>query len=192
MSQTCTHSFEQATKVCFDLTTQCYNTAPPTGSKGCRIWEEKCNGIRDACNAGNFDGPPQKGKVLTPGLPGKAQSDTQKGSSSAAPNASSSLSKATSTHIAPTPKPSSSAPQSASALKVSLDGHCGEGQTCKGSAFGDCCSKHSWCGRSAYYCGDGCQSEYGTCGVQTKSARQDANGEDGREVTDWQIVAFER
>ncbi|TVY46521.1 putative endo-beta-1,4-glucanase D [Lachnellula occidentalis] len=61
---------KNATKVCSDLTSQCYNSAPPTGSKGCRIWEAKCTGVRDACNAGNFNGPPQKNKILTPGLPG--------------------------------------------------------------------------------------------------------------------------
>lgn len=48
----------------------CYETAPPTGSKNCKIWENKCNNIDDQCNAGNFNGPPNKGKDLTPKLEG--------------------------------------------------------------------------------------------------------------------------
>ncbi len=43
----------------------CYKTAPPTGSKGCRVWEEdKCAVIQAACEAGNFQGPPGKGEKL--------------------------------------------------------------------------------------------------------------------------------
>lgn len=48
----------------------CYETAPPTGSKNCKIWENKCSNIDDQCNAGNFNGPPNKGKDLTPKLEG--------------------------------------------------------------------------------------------------------------------------
>lgn len=48
----------------------CYETAPSTGSKNCKIWENKCNNIDDQCNAGNFNGPPNKGKDLTPKLEG--------------------------------------------------------------------------------------------------------------------------
>ncbi|TVY30209.1 putative endo-beta-1,4-glucanase D, partial [Lachnellula hyalina] len=92
---------KNASKVCFDLTSECYNSAPPTGSKGCRLWEAKCNGVRDACNAGNFNGPPQKNKVLMPGIP----SPVEAASSSAEPNTSSTT---TSTKTAPTPEPSAS------------------------------------------------------------------------------------
>lgn len=42
----------------------CYDTAPPTGSKNCEIWEAKCRGIASACDSGNFQGPPNKGKKL--------------------------------------------------------------------------------------------------------------------------------
>ncbi|KAK0391281.1 hypothetical protein NLU13_0782 [Sarocladium strictum] len=50
-------------------------------------------------------------------------------------------------------------------LKVSEDGRCGgsTGQTCKGSTFGDCCSKKGRCGRKTRHCACGCQSDFGEC-----------------------------
>ncbi|TLS31259.1 hypothetical protein PpBr36_02891 [Pyricularia pennisetigena] len=56
-------------------------------------------------------------------------------------------------------------------LKVSLTGQCGaaSGLTCKGSAFGECCSKSGRCGSSRFHCGAGssstrgCQENYGVC-----------------------------
>ncbi|KAF2473969.1 uncharacterized protein BDR25DRAFT_170344, partial [Lindgomyces ingoldianus] len=55
-----------ANQNCWDQGNTCYSTSPPTGNAGCKIWESKCKGIEDACNAGNFNGPPNKGKDLTP------------------------------------------------------------------------------------------------------------------------------
>ncbi|KAI6376071.1 hypothetical protein MCOR25_002886 [Pyricularia grisea] len=48
-------------------------------------------------------------------------------------------------------------------LVISTDASCGNGITCQGSSFGNCCSLHGWCGSTADYCGDGCQSAFGTC-----------------------------
>ncbi|KAI6382016.1 hypothetical protein MCOR25_000895 [Pyricularia grisea] len=56
-------------------------------------------------------------------------------------------------------------------LKVSVTGQCGaaSGQTCKGSVFGECCSKSGRCGSSRFHCGAGssstrgCQASYGVC-----------------------------
>ncbi|KAF5620508.1 chitin deacetylase 1 [Fusarium sp. NRRL 52700] len=52
-----------------------------------------------------------------------------------------------------------------SALIVSANGLCGDKyhQTCKGSTYGDCCSKSGNCGKTSAYCGTGCQSGFGTC-----------------------------
>ncbi|KAL4807934.1 glycosyl hydrolase family 61-domain-containing protein [Aspergillus unguis] len=55
---------------CWDQADECWNTAPPTGNKNCQIWQDKCSDIDDQCNAGNFNGPPDEGKVLTPELKG--------------------------------------------------------------------------------------------------------------------------
>ncbi|GAB1199656.1 glycosyl hydrolase family 61-domain-containing protein [Aspergillus pseudonomiae] len=51
---------------CWDQSEVCYNTALPTGVHACDIWMTKCNGIDDACRSGDFNGPPNKGQVLTP------------------------------------------------------------------------------------------------------------------------------
>jgi len=50
-------------------------------------------------------------------------------------------------------------------VKVSTDGTCGSqgGATCRGSAFGNCCSQYGWCGSSSGHCGAGCSSGFGTC-----------------------------
>jgi hypothetical protein len=50
-----------------------------------------------------------------------------------------------------------------SGLEASVDGSCGDGVTCLGSEFGDCCSQYGWCGSTAGHCGAGCQAAFGTC-----------------------------
>lgn len=51
---------------CWAQHKECWATTPVTGGAGCEIFETKCNGLQDQCNGGNFNGPPNKGKVLTP------------------------------------------------------------------------------------------------------------------------------
>jgi len=51
---------------CWEQADKCWDSAGPTGNAGCKIWQAKCQGINDACSAGNFQGPPSKGKDLTP------------------------------------------------------------------------------------------------------------------------------
>ncbi|KAI1386510.1 glycoside hydrolase family 61 protein [Hypoxylon trugodes] len=53
-----------ASSACFDQAGTCYNTAPPTGSANCHVWEDKCDGISAACSAGNSKGPPNRGQLL--------------------------------------------------------------------------------------------------------------------------------
>ncbi|KAL5887568.1 hypothetical protein ACKVWC_002854 [Pyricularia oryzae] len=69
---------------------------------------------------------------------------------------------ATPTGTPPTPS-SSGSPTPSGGLKVSTDASCGNGVTCQGSTFGNCCSVHGWCGSTDSYCGDGCQPGFGTC-----------------------------
>ncbi|KAF2501822.1 glycoside hydrolase/deacetylase [Lophium mytilinum] len=60
-----------------------------------------------------------------------------------------------------------SAAPAASSTAVSTEGSCGgvTGRTCEGSAFGNCCSGHGWCGSTSDYClvSNGCQEDFGTC-----------------------------
>ncbi|CAL8575991.1 hypothetical protein XPA_001885 [Xanthoria parietina] len=50
---------------------------------------------------------------------------------------------------------------------VSPDATCGgtKGYTCLGSSFGNCCSPNGWCGSTSAYCGNGCQTAFGSCGT---------------------------
>jgi hypothetical protein len=54
-----------ASEDCWNQSKTCWSSAPPTGGAGCKLWESKCTGIQDACKAQNFNGPPEKGTVLT-------------------------------------------------------------------------------------------------------------------------------
>ncbi|OAL54403.1 hypothetical protein IQ07DRAFT_500495 [Pyrenochaeta sp. DS3sAY3a] len=55
-----------ASEDCYNQGETCWNSAPPTGNSGCELWQTKCKGIQNQCSAGNFNGPPNKGQVLTP------------------------------------------------------------------------------------------------------------------------------
>lgn len=51
---------------CWAQSKVCWDTTPVTGGAGCEIWATKCHGLEDQCDAKNFNGPPNKGKVITP------------------------------------------------------------------------------------------------------------------------------
>ena len=51
---------------CWQQLVPCYKGAPPTGFQGCSAWEKKCKEMTDSCNAGNFVGPPNASKIITP------------------------------------------------------------------------------------------------------------------------------
>ena len=53
-----------AADACWDQADACYDSAPPSGNENCRVWEHKCEGINDACDAGNFEGPPDMDSKL--------------------------------------------------------------------------------------------------------------------------------
>lgn len=51
---------------CWKQSEDCYAKAPVTGQKGCDVWQAKCTENQNQCKSGNFNGPPNKGMVLTP------------------------------------------------------------------------------------------------------------------------------
>ncbi|XP_014551014.1 lytic polysaccharide monooxygenase, partial [Bipolaris victoriae FI3] len=53
-----------SSKQCWQQANKCFDTAPITGSAGCKLWQTKCQGINDACKARKFQGPPNKNRVL--------------------------------------------------------------------------------------------------------------------------------
>ncbi|KAF2494641.1 hypothetical protein BU16DRAFT_573046 [Lophium mytilinum] len=46
---------------------------------------------------------------------------------------------------------------------TSHDGSCGNGVSCMGSNFGNCCGPDNKCGASVDFCGYGCQTDFGWC-----------------------------
>ena len=54
-------------------------------------------------------------------------------------------------------------------LQFSSDGTCGNGFSCAGSNFGNCCSAAGYCGSTADYCNAGCQPAFGDCGLPKTS-----------------------
>jgi hypothetical protein len=101
-------------KGCWDSATDCWNQAdvcydesPATGNAGCKLWQEKCKDINAQCTAMNFNGPPNKGKILTPAKKsidvGKIMATVGGGIVDAAPKTSSK--KQQETPVKATPKP---------------------------------------------------------------------------------------
>ncbi|KAI9171004.1 putative endo-beta-1,4-glucanase D [Paramyrothecium foliicola] len=45
-------------KACWKQSSACYDSMPPTGAANCEIWGDYCETINEACNAGDFEGPP--------------------------------------------------------------------------------------------------------------------------------------
>lgn len=89
---------------CWKQADDCWGSAGPTGNAGCQLWQTKCEGLQSECRAGRFNGPPNKGQVLTP--PQKTIDvglvlATQGGGVAASPN----------TAAAPAPKPSADVQQ---------------------------------------------------------------------------------
>ncbi|KAL1597897.1 hypothetical protein SLS60_008385 [Paraconiothyrium brasiliense] len=51
---------------CWTQGKACWDQAPATGGSVCELWNDKCQDMNDQCKAKNFNGPPNKGKTLTP------------------------------------------------------------------------------------------------------------------------------
>ncbi|KAJ2980481.1 hypothetical protein NUW58_g6933 [Xylaria curta] len=62
----------------------------------------------------------------------------------------------------PIPSSTTPAPSPTNTLQVSIEGNCGNGYTCDGSEFGNCCSQYGFCGSNDDYCLAGCQPAFGS------------------------------
>lgn len=162
---------------CWAQSKECWSTMPVTGGTNCEVWADYCESLGDQCDAGNYDGPaafdgeeqyaPVPGDIPKPyhsfqGTTVNIGEDA--GGTDKEPTEPTSTAETSSPSTDPAPQETSagSAPEE---LKVSEDGRCGgnTGRTCKGSAFGDCCSKKGKCGRKTRHCACGCQAEFGDC-----------------------------
>ncbi|ERS97863.1 uncharacterized protein SPSK_03515 [Sporothrix schenckii 1099-18] len=76
---------------------------------------------------------------------------------------------ATSSAAAAPPASSTSAAALPPGVSVTTDGSCGNGKTCKGSTFGECCSQFGFCGTGDQFCPAivACQPEWGRCDPAT-------------------------
>ncbi|KAH7116003.1 glycosyl hydrolase family 61-domain-containing protein [Dendryphion nanum] len=53
-----------STEDCWNQNKACFANAPPTGGKGCKLWEAKCEAQSNACKSKNFNGVLNKGKRI--------------------------------------------------------------------------------------------------------------------------------
>lgn len=58
-----------STENCWNQNKDCWAKAGPTGGKGCKLWEQKCEAQSSACKANNNNGVLNKGKKLDFPLP---------------------------------------------------------------------------------------------------------------------------
>ncbi|KAF3021914.1 hypothetical protein E8E14_006922 [Neopestalotiopsis sp. 37M] len=69
-------------------------------------------------------------------------------------------------------------PSPTGGLVVSEEGDCGNGITCLGSAFGNCCSQYGFCGNNTDYCGQGCQPAFGSGCLSASTSTTTSTGPD--------------
>ncbi|KAG0641297.1 hypothetical protein HOY80DRAFT_1008582 [Tuber brumale] len=57
--------------------------------------------------------------------------------------------------------------------------------TCGAGNAGLCCSINGWCGANSYYCGGGCQDDFGSCAIPYLQLTYDADAGDSI----WDIIS---
>ncbi|KAK3292083.1 glycoside hydrolase family 61 protein [Chaetomium fimeti] len=77
-----------AADACWEQLDECYESAPPSGSKGCKVWEEQmCTVVSDGCESGDVQGPPAAeglGEDVNEPIPGGRLPDAVNGGGQAA------------------------------------------------------------------------------------------------------------
>ncbi|KAF4450544.1 murein transglycosylase [Fusarium albosuccineum] len=60
-----------AAKQCWNQGDTCWDSAPPSGGSGCTTWSDYCKEMNNACESGNYEGPPKfTGKEIFAKTPG--------------------------------------------------------------------------------------------------------------------------
>ncbi|KAM5348029.1 hypothetical protein ACJ41O_007853 [Fusarium nematophilum] len=60
-----------SSKGCWNQAKTCWDSVPPSGSSGCATWNDYCTEMDNACEAGDFEGPPKfTGKEIFAETPG--------------------------------------------------------------------------------------------------------------------------
>ncbi|CAZ81785.1 unnamed protein product [Tuber melanosporum] len=57
--------------------------------------------------------------------------------------------------------------------------------TCGAGNDGPCCSINGWCGSNSYYCGGGCQDDFGSCAIPYLQLTYDADAGDSI----WDVIS---
>ncbi|KAE9371285.1 carbohydrate-binding module family 18 protein [Stipitochalara longipes BDJ] len=167
-----------ATASCYNQSTACLSMAGPIGISNCNIWINKCETMESNCNSGNYNGPPNQGKILNPTPSSALYANTHAASLQPSIVELTTIIETPSTHPSASSAISASAPSAAASLadssayspppgtKASPDGTCGpeKGYTCLGNQDGPCCSSNGYCGATDDYCGKMyCQPLWGHC-----------------------------
>lgn len=131
--QVSAHNFSQTSQNCYDQLSTCYDTAGPTGHKGCTAWEAYCGQVKNGCSAGNFKGPPSADSYI----PSPPKNLDEMDSSIKAPII---VGDESSSDTSDTYKVPQTSPDSGNASGGSID-TCGSNGGLK-CATGLCCSSH--------------------------------------------------
>lgn len=166
------HSCWDSVDNCWAQSKKCWHTMPVTGGNNCKVWADYCDSLGDQCDAGDYEGSAAfKGEEKYAPVPGdipKPYNTFEVTEINVGRTENGGVDTPAEPTLAVTTSPAAHQETSRSSpeeLKVSKDGRCGEGtgQACKGSVFGDCCSKKGKCGRKTRHCTCGCQSDFGEC-----------------------------
>ncbi|KAL8861736.1 MAG: hypothetical protein Q9178_001937 [Gyalolechia marmorata] len=167
---------------CWDQSKECYASAGPVGSKNCKNWESYCESVQQACNSGNFNGPPSAAAFMPAPLSRLAMPGS--GESTASSDNTGDQSGDSAKPEAETPPPTTSSSSGDNSAKDGSVDSCGSNGGLK-CATGLCCSSHGYCGTSQDYCGAGCQSDFGKCTGSSKHKRAHILGRAHAHLQEW-------
>ena len=130
------HNSLQTSQNCYDQLTTCYDTAGPTGHRGCTAWEAYCGEVKSKCESGNFNGPPSADSYIPPPDKNLDESDSQ---AAPAPAIVGGESSSSDTYSTPQTNPGPTTADNSSGGSINTCGSNNGGLKC---TAGMCCSSH--------------------------------------------------